>query len=118
MGFSIELRRLRLEKNILQKDLAQIIGTSVQQVSRLETGESEPTIKHLLKLADYFGCTIDYLVGRESEDGIINIQNYNIEKSEIQTLFDKLDRFEKERVLGYVRALVAMKDTGAGNQAN
>lgn len=117
MDFPKELRRLRLEKNILQKDLGNLVGVEAKQISRLETGYCEPNLDMLVRLANAFGCSIDYLLGRETEDGVIKIISQS-EKSEIQALFDKLDRFEKERVLGYVRALVAMKDTGAGNQAN
>lgn len=108
MGFSIELKRLRLEKNILQKDLAQIIGTSVQQVSRLEKGESEPTIKHLLKLADYFGCTIDYLVGRESEDGIIVIDGERVSQDvgPADRIYNQLNDRNKFRFLTYGQGLL------------
>lgn len=118
MNLANRIVEIRLSLGLSQKKVAEITGLRQSSISSWELGRRTPLPDGLIKLADAFGCSVDYILGRESEDGIINIQNYNIEKSEIQTLFDKLDRFEKERVLGYVRALVAMKDTGAGNQAN
>lgn len=112
-----KIRELRKQSNYNQTQLARFIGMTPSTISDWENERSEPNVIQLIRLADIFNCSIDYLCERESEDGVIKIISQS-EKSEIQTLFDKLDRFEKERVLGYVRALVAMKDTGAGNQAN
>lgn len=108
MGFSTELRRLRLERNILQSEIAEIIGTSRQQVSRLESGENEPKIEYLIKLADYFGCTIDYLVGRESEDGIIVIDGERVSQDvgPADKIYNQLNDRNKFRFLTYGQGLL------------
>ncbi len=44
--------------------MAMDLNTSQNTISRYETGEREPGIVELIKIADYFGVSIDYLVER------------------------------------------------------
>ena len=60
------LRKLRINKGISQQQLADVIGTSQQSVNKYENHSVEPDISALIKLADYFETTIDYLVGHFS----------------------------------------------------
>lgn len=60
----MKLKTLRKEKGISQLKLALDLNTSQNTISRYETGEREPGINELIKLADYFDVSIDYLVGR------------------------------------------------------
>lgn len=60
----MKLKELRKEKGISQLKLALILNTSQNTISRYETGEREPGINELIKLAEYFNVSIDYLVGR------------------------------------------------------
>lgn len=57
------LRKLRTEKKITQQQLADVIGTSQQSINKYENHRVEPDINTLMKLADYFHTTVDYLVG-------------------------------------------------------
>ena len=61
----MRLKELRTEKGATQKEVAEFIGCSPLVYSRYEREEREPDIDTLCRLADYFGVTIDYLVGRE-----------------------------------------------------
>ena len=63
--FKDVLKEIRLEKNVSQIKLAEAIGVSKGIVSMWETGQREPTLSSLVSLADYFGVSLDYLVGRE-----------------------------------------------------
>lgn len=59
----IELRNMR---GISQNDLAESMGVSRQSVSKWETGTSTPDLEKLVKLANYFGLSLDELVkGKE-----------------------------------------------------
>ena len=58
------LRKLRIQRGISQQLLADIIGTSQQSINKYENHSVEPDINTLIKIADYFCVTIDYLVGR------------------------------------------------------
>ena len=57
---------LRKEKNVSQAALAKAIGVSYSIVCYWETDRSEPTGVNLVKLADFFDCSVDYLLGRKS----------------------------------------------------
>jgi transcriptional regulator with XRE-family HTH domain len=59
------IRNLRLQKNIPQRDLAQIIGVSKSTMSNYERNYSTPDPDILVKLADYFNVSIDYLFDYE-----------------------------------------------------
>lgn len=59
------LKELRKTKNMNQGDLAQFMGVSVQAYQKYEYGTAEPTFDSLCKLADFYGVTTDYLLGRE-----------------------------------------------------
>ena len=61
------IKRLRQEKNLTQKELAKMIGVSVQAVSKWECGGS-PDILLLPRIADLFEISIDQLFGRECTD--------------------------------------------------
>lgn len=63
---------LRKEKGISQEELADVIMTSRQAISKWERGESEPDIDRLKDLAIYFGVSIDYLLGYDLESVSLN----------------------------------------------
>ena len=63
MTFQIRLRELRLEKGVLQEDIAKLLNMSKMAISHWERGNSEPSIEQLKILARYFDVSIDYLVG-------------------------------------------------------
>lgn len=60
----MNLKKIRKEKGISQLKLALDLNMSQNTISRYETGEREPGIAELIKIADYFDVSIDYLVGR------------------------------------------------------
>lgn len=64
--FAERLLELRKEKNVSQATLAKAIGVSYSIVCYWETDRSEPTGVNLVKLADFFDCSVDYLLGRKS----------------------------------------------------
>lgn len=63
------LKELRAKKGISQQGLAEAIGISQQSVNKYENHKIEPDIATLIKIADYFDVTLDYLVGRTDENG-------------------------------------------------
>ena len=64
---SERLIELKESKNLLQKDIAKAINLSLRSYQRYEYGEREPTSSILIKLADYFNVSLDYLVGRSDD---------------------------------------------------
>jgi len=66
----MRLKELRKERGISQVKLAMDLCTNQNTISRYETGEREPGIAELIRIADYFGVSIDYLVGRSENPKI------------------------------------------------
>ena len=62
----MRLKMIRKEKGLTQTRLAIELNTSQNTISRYETGEREPGIRELIKIADYFNVSIDYLLERSN----------------------------------------------------
>lgn len=67
MNFSERIVQLKLNKKLLQKDIANAIGVTTRNYQRYEKGEQQPTLPVVIKLADYFDVSLDYLVGRSDD---------------------------------------------------
>lgn len=70
------LRKLRESKKLTQADVASALQIGRSTYTKYESGKSKPVSEMLIKIADYFGVSIDYLLGRS------NIQNFNKSKIE------------------------------------
>lgn len=64
------LKDLRESRRIYQKEMAEILGLSFRGYQDYETNKSEPKLKTLIAIADYFQVSIDYLVGRTDVPGV------------------------------------------------
>ena len=58
-GGFVRLKELRKKKGISQLRLATDLNTTQNTISRYETGEREPGIDELIKIADYFNVSVD-----------------------------------------------------------
>ncbi len=67
MTFSERICQLKLERKLLQKDIAAAIGLSLRAYQYYEKGQKEPTLSVLIRLADFFDVSLDYLVGRSDD---------------------------------------------------
>ena len=63
-NLSERLLLLRKERKLNQEDLVEPFDVSVRTYRRYETGEREPGVKTLWKMADFYGVSVDYLIGR------------------------------------------------------
>ena len=59
------LRQLRKEKDLFQSDVAKIIGVTTSAYSFYETEKRNMTPDIIMKLADFFGVSSDYLLGKD-----------------------------------------------------
>ena len=62
--FNERLKELRIEKQLSQKELAEMIVTGQSSISAWESGVREPLAHQLIELAKVFDCSVDYLLGR------------------------------------------------------
>ena len=62
--FAIRLRELRKEKKVMVKDLSEMLSVTPRAFNYYENGIREPNYSNLITLADYFGVSVDYMLGR------------------------------------------------------
>ncbi len=62
--FGERLKKLRRERGVPQKELAEYLGISIRGYQFYESEDNEPNVKTLIALADFYQVSIDYLVGR------------------------------------------------------
>ena len=109
MAFSERLKQLRDEKDMSREELAGHLGMSYSTIAKYETGNRFPDQQTLLKIADIFDVSIDYLLGKS-----------DYRKPLPQTVapylpegFDKLSPEARKEVMDfieYVRVKYAKKD--------
>ncbi len=58
------ITELRKERGFTQQQVADITNTSRSAYSQYETADRQPSIDTLIKLADLYKCSVDYLIGR------------------------------------------------------
>ena len=65
-AFPQRLQTLREKQRLSRRTLAELRGLSKNMISLYERGEKAPSVDALIKLADYFGVSIDFLLGRKN----------------------------------------------------
>ena len=61
------LKSLRKERKMTQENLAKVFHISQTSVSKYETGEAVPDLETAVKMADFFGVSLDEFVGRKGD---------------------------------------------------
>lgn len=78
------VRELREAKGIQQKELAIDLNVSQPTISDWESGRKVPSAKSTQKLADYFGVTIDYLLGRTDQKEKLPTESEELSSAELE----------------------------------
>ena len=99
----IRIRELRKKCGITMKELGEKIGVAESTVSQYETGKRQPDYETLLKLGEYFGVTVDFILGAEkapTAEGERNVSDDDIKfalfggEGEItDAMFDEVRQF-------------------------
>lgn len=109
MDFGSRLKELRKEYSVTQEELANILQVRRPAISGYETKNQQPDFDRLIKLANFFNVTTDYLLGRS------NIRNtekpMKEEQHEILSIFNKLSSNDKKRAIGLIRLLADSSDS-------
>lgn len=100
------LKELRIKKGVLQSDVAEYIGVNNSTYAYYERGTHNPTPETLCKLADFFGVTVDELLGRTPQ----LFDDARVPKTEVQELFDQLSVPEQQQVIGYMKGMLYQKE--------
>ncbi|MBQ3162828.1 MAG: helix-turn-helix transcriptional regulator [Oscillospiraceae bacterium] len=95
------LRLLREEKGISQQKLAEMLNTSQQNIFKYEKTACEPDISTLIKIADLFNVTVDYLIGNSEireKDIKLNAVMLTEQEKQHMNLWRKLPQEIQEKI--------------------
>lgn len=105
--FGERLILLRKEKGITQSELGEQLDVVKSTISLYEAERVEPSMETLIKLADYFGVTTDYLLGRSNKK---NDSSVHINQSFSMVDEDCGKTFETKVNESNIKILVKMED--------
>lgn len=102
-SFGLRLKHLRIEKGLTQDELAKVLGVAKSTISLYETGKREANYEMLSKIADYFGVTVDGLLGRG------NLFPLDEQESEFIDCYKSLTADEKRELESFAAFIKARK---------
>lgn len=102
----MNLKNIRKSRHLSQQDVADAIGIPVRTFCGYEREEREPTLEMLGRLADFFGVTVDELLGRTPQ----LFDDARVERPEVLDLFEQLSVAEQQQVIGYMKGLIYQHD--------
>lgn len=88
----LRLRQLRQEQGISCRKMGKDMGLSASALSHYETGISKPSLENVLKIAEYFQVSIDYLTGRTEYRNYEDIQKQVKKIAAKQYINDLIDK--------------------------
>ncbi|MBE5780672.1 MAG: helix-turn-helix transcriptional regulator [Clostridiales bacterium] len=92
------LKKLRQEKGISQKQLADVVSVSQQSINKYENHSVEPDIETMIRIADYFDTSVDYLIGHsEVNRRCEQVQPHDLNECETELIEDFRKLTEKQR---------------------
>lgn len=103
----MRLKELRKNKNLSQEKIGELLNVTQRTYGGYELETSEPNIETLCKLADIYGVSLDYLIGREFKDevGYLDELELNILK-----MTKKLNQTNKLQALAYISGLFTAQE--------
>ena len=103
----LRIRELRTARGLTQKELAKKCEMTDKSIWAYENEVATPPLESLKCLADFFECSIDYLVGREDDFGAISVNGKRAELSqkekEVLKQFNALPREYQAQVAEYLK---------------
>ncbi len=90
------LKLIRDKKGLSQQALADKLGISQQSIYKYETQETEPDIKMLMKIADHFGVSVDFLIGHTTKD------DATAEETTLVSKYRLLTKSEQDSILAVI----------------
>ncbi|NLM59803.1 MAG: helix-turn-helix transcriptional regulator [Clostridium sp.] len=122
MSFGKKLRSLREEKRLSQVELSKKLNVTSQALSQYELGKRIPDAEMIIRIADFFDVSVDYLLDRTNER--ITVDNIKAilasdsafaraldkltTRKELQELFKITKDLSRERVEQIIRIIKAM----------
>ncbi len=106
----MKLREIRKKAGLTMKELGLRVGCSESAISQYETGKRQPDYETLLKLSDYFGVSVDDLLGNGKTDQETEFLVDKIKsRPELKKLFTIAAALPKPEVEKAIRIIEAIR---------
>lgn len=93
------LSELRKDRNMTQRDLAQVLYVTTGTISNYENGAHFPDVEKLIDISEFFGVTTDYLLGRTSYSYSLDVLNKQLANGmSVGELVDMVANMNEERL--------------------
>lgn len=89
------IKELREDRDLRQTDVAEQVGIDQKTLSNYETGKTNPDSFAIIKLAEFFGVTCDYLLGI-TERNLLNADEVLNEIDDIKKRLDDIKKYLKK----------------------
>lgn len=103
------LRELREKRNINQLKIAVDLGITQESISKYETDNAFPSKDTLIRLAEYFDCSVDYLLDR-TDNPNMNISKPLKEDEYIKNLIFRIKNLSSENIKRLEGCLLALEE--------
>lgn len=104
----MRLKELRAEAGLSQKEFANAIGAAQNTVSQWETGTRRLDDQTICKIALFFGCSADYLLGLSDSKKITSPKELSEAKNNMYSLIDGLPDEQISRLFEIAKAALAL----------
>lgn len=75
-NFGESLNEILTDRNIKVKDFAKSVNISLATVYSWMSNSTEPALSSVIAIADYFKCSVEFLIGRSDDDKVIECKSY------------------------------------------
>lgn len=103
----MRIKELRKQKGLSQTELAHALSLEQTTISSYEQEKTEPNISTLIKLADYYNVSLDYLCGRVWHNQIGYIPD---DKKDLVNLVLQLNELNTIRATSYIAGMLAIQN--------
>ena len=112
------LIKLRKERGLTNEELGNILGVSKSRYNNWEIERAEPNIEFLIKLADFFCVSIDYLVGHHASTPAPMGESLDTEEKELIKYYRGMSNVSKNAIMvtaeSFYKNNVSSNDTKIG----
>lgn len=125
--FPKRLKELRGEKGLSQRELAKLLNISSSTIAMYETGQRDPDTETLQSISEFFGCSVDYLLGRtdirnpadeianavKDDPELADFWNLLRQREDLKLLFKQTKKLEPREIQQIIRIIKAIEDDEA-----
>lgn len=110
----MRLKELRKQRKLKQIDVAEVLNCSQGVYSRYESSEREPPFDIIKKLADFYGVTVDYLMGVDTEQPVAPVSDKKEPapadmRAEAKRILEGMSDEQYQAALQYLKFLQSQK---------